>query len=313
MTATPQPSRAMAPRTLGPRTLGIVWCCVSALCYGLLGPFGVVILGHGMPQNAMIAWRFLIAASVLWLLVATLRRPVGRGRQVWQPFLMGALVYAVQTSLYFVSVRHLSAGMAALLLYTMPVLVVIVSIARRTQVLSARVLMALVLAVGGVGLALVGPDVPFSLVGILCGLGSAVAYTVYYFGMDTLPAHTDRLTASTLVCSGAATSVTVTALVTGSFALPRAAAWPWLAAMGVVCTVVAIALLMIGIAAAGPSTASVVSCLEPIAAVLLGAAFLGEAFGPPRWIGTLAVVGAVLLLSAPARRRIPGLTTGPHQ
>lgn len=71
--------------------------------------------------------------------------------------------------------------------------------------------------------------------------------------------------------------------------------------MGLICTVAAIALLMVGIQAAGPSTASVVSCVEPIASVLLGAAVLGEAFGPPQWFGTLGVVAAVVLLSSPAR------------
>lgn len=283
------------------RTVGIVLCCVSALCFGMLGVFGVNILREGTGRTTMIALRFTIATLALWAIVAAARRPLGRGRQIWQPLLMGGLAYALEASLYFLSVQTLSAGMAALLLYTMPLFVVLVSVVRGTQVLSPRVLLALVLAVGGVGLTLVGPDVPFSVVGFLAGLGSAVAYTIYYFGMDTLPPHTDRLTASTLVCTGAAVSMTLAAIVGGEYALPTPVAAGWLVAMGLICTVAAIALLMVGIQAAGPSTASVVSCVEPIASVLLGALVLGEAFGPPQWLGTLGVVAAVVLLSAPAR------------
>lgn len=281
------------------RATGIVLCCLSAVAFGLLGVFGLTILRRGMDQVTMVAWRFTFASVALWALVALLRRPVGRGRQVWQPLVMGFVVYATQTSLYFLSVRTLSAGMAALLLYTMPVMVVLVSVARRTQGMSPRVLTALLLAVGGVGLALVGPAAPGSPVGILAGLASAVAYTVYYFGMETLPARTDRLTASAFVCTGAAASLTTAGLATGRWSLPDPPTLPWLLAMALVCTVVAVGLLMVGVGAAGASAASVVSCLEPITSVLLGAAFLGEAFGPPQWAGTAAVVAAVVLLAKP--------------
>lgn len=288
-------------RALSP-TVGIVLCCASALCFGALGVFGVEVLARGVTQNAMIAWRFLLAAAALWVIVAVLRRPLGRGRQVWQPLAMGALVYATQSSLYFVAVRELSAGLAALLLYTMPLWVVLIAVVRRTQLLTVRVVVALVLAVGGVALTMAGPGVPSSPFGLLCGLLSAVAYTVYYLGMDTLPHGTDRLTAAALVCTGAATSMTVVSLVSGTFVVPGASALPWVLAMSLLCSVAAIGLLMIGIQAAGPSTASVVSCLEPIASVLLGAAWLGEAFGPPQWAGTAAVCAAVVVLSMPARR-----------
>ena len=97
--------------------------------------------------------------------------------------------------------------------------------------------------------------------------------------------------------------MTTVGLVTGQHTLPDAGTGPWLLAMALVCTVVAIGLLMMGIQSAGPATASVVSCLEPVAAVLLGAALLGEAFGPPQWLGTAGVVAAVVLLAAPAAAR----------
>ena len=73
--------------------------------------------------------------------------------------------------------------------------------------------------------------------------------------------------------------------------------------MAGVSTVLAMMMLLTGIRGAGASIASVVSCLEPITAVLLGAALFADPFGPVQWLGTAGVVGAVVLL---ARRTAPG-------
>lgn len=300
----PEPaSRMTAPAGRSP-AWGIVLCSVSALCFGILGLLSLSIGRLGTDRATMITWRFVIAAVILWGLVVALKRPLGKGRALWQPLVMGGVFYALENAFYFRAVEQIGAGVAALLLYTMPLFVVAVQLLRGTQQLSTRLLLAVTLAVGGIAATMAGPGARFDLLGFWFGIGSAITYTFYYLGMDTLPAHTDRLSASALVCTGSATSAPLLGVIDGGFqGLPSASAWPQIATMAVVCTVAAIGLLMIGIQYAGPAVASVVSCLEPIAAVLLGAAFLAEPFGPAQWLGTLGVVVAVLLLSAPSHRR----------
>ena len=134
--------------------------------------------------------------------------------------------------------------------------------------------------------------------GWLFGLGSAVVYTIYFFGMDTLPARTDRITATALICSGAAAAHIVVGSLRGVFDWrPPADLLVWVIAMAGVSTVLAMMMLLTGIRGAGASIASVVSCLEPITAVLLGAALFADPFGPVQWLGTAGVVGAVVLLA----------------
>lgn len=286
------------------RSFGLLLCCASALAFGLLGPFGVRAFDRGLSLNTVVGWRFGLAALVLWGVVVVTRRRVVRGRGLWQPLLMGAVLYAGQTALYFSALQRLPVGLTSLLLYTMPVMVVLASIGLRREPPRTATFVALGLSVGGVALALVGPAGGVSVVGVLFGLGSAVVYTFYYFGMDSLPASVDRLVASALVCSGAATSHVLLGLARGRFdPTPDPIGLLWIVAMAVVCTVVAISLLMVGIRAAGASSASVVSCLEPISAVLLGAAFFADPFGPPQWVGTAAVVAAVVILGT---RSTPG-------
>ena len=137
---------------------------------------------------------------------------------------------------------------------------------------------------------------------MLFGLGSAVVYTIYFFGMDTLPARTDRITATALICSGAAAAHIVVGSLRGVFDWrPPADLLLWVIAMAGVSTVLAMMMLLTGIRGAGASIASVVSCLEPITAVLLGAVLFADPFGPVQWLGTAGVVGAVVLLGPPVR------------
>lgn len=279
------------------RLTGVIVCVVSAACYGFLGLFGVRIFATGATLQTMIGWRFLLASVALWAIVRATHRPVIRGRAILQPLLMGAVIYSVQTTLYFMAVQRLSVGLAALLLYTMPAIVVCIEMLRGTEKPGLGLFVAVFLAIGGVAVTMLGPDsAARSVLGVVCGLGSALAYTAYYYGMETMPQHTDPLVSSAWVCTGAAASQIVLGSVLGSFDwTPPSTAMAWMVAMALICTVIALTLLMIGIRSAGPAIASVVSCVEPITSVLLGAAFVGDPFGPAQILGTLGVVVAVAM------------------
>jgi drug/metabolite transporter (DMT)-like permease len=281
------------------RRTGILLCGLSATAFGLLGPFGVLAFDTGLDLSTVIGWRFILAALLLWVLVGALRRAVGRGRALVQPFLMGAVVYASQTGLYFLSLQRVPVGLAALLLYTMPVMVVLLSMLGGREPVRVLTLTALALSVGGVAVTLLGtPAGQVSILGVSFGLASAVVYTAYYLAMEALPPSADRLTAAALVCTGAALTHVLVGSIRRAFdPTPNGVGLAWVAAMALICTVVAIALLLIGIQGAGASSASVVSCLEPITAVVLGVIFFADPFGPAQWIGTAAVVSTVVILA----------------
>lgn len=287
-----------------PRRLGVLLCGLSAVAFAMLGPFGVPAFATGASVNTVVGWRFLVAAVAVWVIVVVSRRPLGQGRSVWQPLVMGAVLYATQSALYFMALQRLTVGLTSLLLYTMPVMVVLVSVATGRERPSVRVLVALVLAVGGVAVTLLGPGVgAVSGFGVLLGIGSAVVYTIYFFGMDTLPPAADRVTVTALICSGAAVAHVTVGSLRGVFDwTPSPDLVGWVLAMAGVSTVLAMMLLLTGIRSAGAASASVVSCVEPVTAVLIGAALFGDPFGPAQWLGTAGVVAAVVLL---ARRPAP--------
>ncbi len=278
--------------------LGVLFCLASALGYGFLGYFGLGVFTAGGTFQTLLGWRFILAAVTLWLIVALTRRRIRSQRAIVQALLMGAVIYSLQATLYFTAVARLNVGLAALLLYTMPAMVVLVELLRRRVALSPKLALAVVLAIGGVAVTILGPGaMTLAPIGLLCGIGSAVVYTAYYFSMETLPKGTDPLAAAALVCTGAAATQVLVGSSLGTFDFtPSAAELVWLVPMALVCTVIGLTFLMIGVNLAGPAVASVVSCVEPITSVLLGASLVGDPFGAAQIGGTVAVVAAVVLL-----------------
>ena len=131
-----------------------------------------------------LAWRYLAAALLLVGLAGRkmIRIPL---RAALSAFALGAIVYALDSSLFFGSLERTSAPLASLVHYAHLVLVVGVAAMIGRERLTRRRLVALVGIFGGVALvggAATNPD----LVGVGMALGSAAAYAVYILLSDRL-------------------------------------------------------------------------------------------------------------------------------
>src|ERR1041384_5476003 len=118
------PARLTSERFGSERLFGIVLVVVSAVGFGTLGVLARVADDEGADQVAVLALRFGIAAVVFGAVRLVRRRPAPRGRTLLGLVLMGVL-YAVQGACFFASVDRGSPGLAALLLYAYPALVVL--------------------------------------------------------------------------------------------------------------------------------------------------------------------------------------------
>jgi drug/metabolite transporter (DMT)-like permease len=109
------------------------------------------------------------------------------------------------------------------------------------------------------------------------------------------------LVLSALVSTGAAATLSLVGWLDGGFAPVSAAGLGWLAAIAVVCTVVAVSLFFAGLKRVGPTRASIISTAEPLTAVLLAFAVFGESMTLLQLAGGALVVGGVLRVSTPGR------------
>jgi len=287
---------------------GAALVLASAAAFGVLPVFGKLAFAAGVGVPTLLFARFAIAAPVLWALSAA------RGTLPRAPFgvtaralALGGVGYSMQAGLYFLALQRMDASVLTLILYTYPALVTGAAILLGRESASRRRLVALVTATAGLALVVAGTGAgAFDAVGAALGAGAALTYTTYILVSDGVATKLEPLPFAALVTTGAAMTLGVTGLLTGSLDTGFAVdGWLWLALAAVVSTVLAVVCFFGGMSRVGPSTAAILSTLEPPVTVALVFVTFGEALGLVQLAGALAVLGAAVIVNLPQPARAP--------
>jgi drug/metabolite transporter (DMT)-like permease len=280
---------------------GALYCLASAAAFGAMGIFGKLAYDQGATVGTLLATRFVLAAALFWLFVACAGsardlRALSR-RDVGIALTLGAVGYGAQAGGYFAALDRLDASLLSLLIYTFPVMVTVTAIGLGREPASRRTVVALALASSGLVLVLAGAAAgALDPLGTALGLGAAVVYSAYILISEGVAARVGPLALSTLVCTGAATTLTLAGFAGGDLdpGSVSAAGFAWLSGLALVSTVGAIALFFAGLRRVGPTAASILSTLEPVVTVGLAFAAFGETLGPAQLAGGALVLSAVL-------------------
>jgi drug/metabolite transporter (DMT)-like permease len=283
---------------------GTLLVLASAAAFGVMPVFGKLAFEAGVGVGTLLFVRFAIAAPVLWAAVAFRRVGLPRNRgPVLRALALGAVGYAMQAGLYFLALARMDASVLSLILYSYPALVTGAAILLRRESASRRRLVALVTASGGLVLVLAGAGIgSLDLAGCALGAGAALTYTTYILVSDGVTAHLEPLPLAALVSTGAAVTLGLVAAATGSLDLGFAGVgWLWLAAASLVSTVGAVVLFFSGMSRVGPSSAAILSTLEPVVTVLLVFLTFHDGLGAVQMLGAMAILGAAVIVNLPAR------------
>ena len=249
----------------------------------------------------VVAGRVAVAALVL-IPVAALRGSLGRLRGRTGPVTVLAAVHITAPFLLITyGETHISSALTGLLIAVEPVAIALLM--ARTEPLTPVRVAGLALGFGGVAL-LVGLDLSgdrWGLAGagmvLLAALGYAVATMLVQRRLADVPSE---------ALVGASTGISAVALAPFAvFALPtepvRAQAWASLAVLGLLCTAAALLAFYRLIQLAGSTRAGLVTYVNPVIAVLLGVALLGEHLGASTVAGFTLVAAGCWLSTRPAR------------
>jgi drug/metabolite transporter (DMT)-like permease len=269
----------------------------GAASYGVTVVIGRTLARGGMAPATALGVRFAIAAAVLaGLLRARRAAPVARGRAL-RILSLGAIGYAGQSSLFYLSLQRGTAATSILLFYAYPALVCVVGWLALGERRPARHT-ALALALSATGTATVaaasGP-LTVSPLGVACALGSALVFALYLLAGQRLAGGIDAMTTAGLVAAGATLSCLGSGALTGELRAP-AHAWTLLSAYGLF-TAAAFTLTFAALARLGARHTSVVMTLEAVFAVGLATLLLGEPLGPAQVAGGACVLAATVVVA----------------
>ena len=209
--------------------------------------------------------------------------------------------YSAQAGAYFAALQRLDAALLSLLLYTFPAMVTVAAIAlgpRAGQPPQGRRARRSPRPASSSCWPAPAPGRSIRS-GRCSGVTAAVVYTTYILTSAGVAERVGPLLLSALVCTGAATTLTLATVFEGDLHLGAvsAAGFGWLAGIAVVSTVGAVSLFFAGLKRVGPTTASILSTAEPVTTVVLAFLAFGESLGPVQLAGGALVLGAVLVLS----------------
>jgi drug/metabolite transporter (DMT)-like permease len=269
--------------------------------------FAKLAYERGANTPTLLTLRFALAGTVLWVIVALrgdVRRRLDR-RTVVAGACLGLFGYSLQAGGYFAALEHMDASTTALLLYTYPALVFVGAVLLGRERGSWIKVVALALAAAGLVLVLVGGGAgALDTTGVLLAFGAALAYSTYILVADTIIGASDPFVLTAMVTTGAFVSVGIFTAATGQFDAASFESGAWLSLFGLtaISTVVAIITFFYGLDLVGPSTASIVSTVEPAWTVALAAIVFGETLGPVQLLGGALVLSAVVVLQLRAGR-----------
>lgn len=293
---------------------GLLFAVGSAVAFGSSGPFAKALMEAGWSPTAAVTARMAGGALVM-AIFATIIRPGWFGealRHSKTVIAYGLIPIAGAQLCYYNAVSHLSVGVALLLEYTAPVLVVGWLWATTKRRPSSLTLTGVALAVAGIMLVLnVFSGAHINLVGVGWGLAAAICAACYFLMSDQVDADGDGLNPITLAAAGLVVGAASVALLGASGVMPltfttndtviAGLTTSWVVpviALCVVATAIAYTLGIIGISRLRPRFASLVGLSEVLFAVLAAWVLVGEAVTP-----TQAVGGAVVLLGLALARQ----------
>ncbi len=287
----------------GTKRLALVMVVVAGICWGVIGIFTRQLYSLGLNAVQITLARCIITAVSLSLTLA-FKNPEGLKiniRDLWMFLGSGILSIAFFNICYFLCIQVSTLSIAAILLYTGPCFVTLMSALFFKEAFTKAKLLALVLAFTGCALAVgIFMETPqTTLFGILVGIGSGFGYALYsIFGKVALKKYN---------------GMTVT---TYTFIFASLALLPFASPINLVVTVAGnsigiISALVLGLGSTltpfllytkglehlEPSKASLLTFVEPLVATIVGIVVFEEALNIFT-IGGIFMIIASLVMSA---------------
>lgn len=281
---------------------GVMLAFLSAAGFGLLPIFSLLAYESNVTVVTILFLRFLLAA-LFFFAYALLAGKKEALREVNKlPMLVLGLMYTLISILYITAVKFIPASLAALLLYLYPALVALLSFLINREVITKRILLALVICFSGLTLVLGTSFAAIHVYGLVLLTSAIILYAFYIVYSNRVVEQVSPLITSAYTTLFAALFLLATGLFGGSLSLDFAPAG-WLPILGIAffSTIVAVFFFLWSIEIIGSTRTSILSMTEPLVTVGFAALLFSERLTFLQALGGVGILlGASLVVTARA-------------
>ena len=285
------------------RPIGYALALLQAASYSTMAVFTKCVYATGMTFTTLCIMRMLITVVLLGGILLVWRKHALFSRQ---PLVyVQGICFATSAITYFLAVKSLNANLASVLFFVYPAFTAIASALVFRERITARVAVALVFALGGVGMisGVIGQGgLTISLEGILFDVASAVLFAInIVIGQKITQAESSYTTTFTMMFLGL---IIYSIIFAGDWSCVVAATPQQVGlvvGMALFNTIIPIVLLFEAIKRIGATTASLIGIAEAPFSVLIAFIVLGETFTLLQGAGMLCIVVSIFVITLPAR------------
>lgn len=282
-------------------------------CWGIIGLFTKNLSAAGCTPIQISFIRCALSAILLWayLLIFDRKKLIIRLRDIWMFLGSGIISLALFSILYFSTQQKTTLSVAAVLLYTAPCFVMVMSAIFFKEKITPRKIVALILAfigcicITGLAEALIGGAVTIPFSAILTGVGSGIGYALYSifgnvalrrYSTVTLTAYTMLIAALALLpfCTNMAFLNIVTSGSTPFYAI----------GITLFSTILPYLLYSQGLKYTEPGRASVMAFSEPAVATLTGIIAFHEKLTVGGIVGAVLIFISIVLLNTGLQKKL---------
>lgn len=142
--------------------------------------FAVYAYEAGASVSSLLFLRFVFASALFFGLIAWRKESFRiNKKQVLALFCLGGVLYTLQSLSFFSAVQYIPTSMAALLLYTFPVYVAVLSYFMEKEALRRKTIAAMLISLLGLGMVLGLSFGGIQPLGVALALSAALFYSVY--------------------------------------------------------------------------------------------------------------------------------------
>lgn len=284
-------------------------CIILAGClWGIISIFVNILSGMGFNSMECVCIRTLFSAIILFLYLLIRDRQKLKISPSDIPVFLGTGLLSILffSFCYFKSIEVIGgSSVPALLLYTAPIFVMLMSAIFYKEKMTPRKIIALIVTFIGLGFvtgAFTGSN-SISLSGFLFGLGAGFGYALYsIFGKLVSDKYSSLTITFYTFLIASIGAVPLSGIVKDMPMLFTAKGI--LASLGLafISTTLPFMLYTIGLKGVEAGTASILATVEPFMAAIVGALFFHESFDAPKIIGMIMILFAIVYLNLKPRK-----------
>lgn len=276
---------------------GKISLIISAFVYGLAPILAKVTYEGGTNGITLTFLRAFLTVPLLFVIMTVNHRSMRLTKKEFYAILkLGIFGGAMPILLLYASYNHISAGLATTLHFVYPLIIVLVSAVVYHEKMNKVTILAAILVTIGIFL-FVDINTSADKIGVTLALLSGIFYSFYVIyidksGLDSM----DYLKLTFYMMIIMSASTLIYGLIVGGISFDMTPkAWTCAVIISLLITLLAMPLFQVGVRMEGAATAGILSSIEPITTLILGAVFLGEIIGAAQLIG-----GALILFGVTA-------------